>query len=48
MNQKELDSLAAAKQLSQAVLVKADSVFENKRRAMEATYHFRNGIFSRI
>jgi len=48
MNQKELDSLAAAKQLSRAVLGKADSVFEHKRRAMETTYHFRNGIFSRV
>jgi len=48
MNQKELDSLAAAKQLSQAVLEKADIVFVRKRRAMETTYHIRNGIFSRV
>lgn len=48
MNQFDLDSLAAARQLSEVVLRKADFVFHDKRRMMENRYHMHNGIFARV
>jgi len=43
-----LDPQSAARLLTVMTLEAADRAFPRQRRAMEAKYHLRNGIFGRV